>query len=174
MKIAWELLKLLMMAVAGLLMVFAAFVVGCMIYVAHPDDEELIENFTKHEAEFNRLVEMIKKDDVLSRVDDDWTEPKDPKSVGISEERIAEYRKIFKKLEIPRGFSYFKKEGDIQFIANTQGLATGGSMKGYVYAEKTPEPLTENTDTYDTGSPASYTVYRPVSGKWYLIYEYDD
>jgi hypothetical protein len=47
---------------------------------------------------------MLRADKKLQRVDRGWTPPEDPSSIGISPERIAEYRQTFSKLGIPLAF----------------------------------------------------------------------
>ena len=55
----------------------------------HKSDQELIANFKTNEAEFNQLLQMVMADKRLHRVDDNWTDPSDPKTIGIPDERIA-------------------------------------------------------------------------------------
>jgi hypothetical protein len=76
--------------------------------IAHKPDEEVITHFKTHESEFNQLLQTVLADKGLRRVDDDWTDPKDPQTIGISPEQIAAYRRIFRTLDIPRGFSSYQ------------------------------------------------------------------
>ena len=79
---------------------------------SHVPDKDLIENFEIHRAEFEKLVAMIFEDKNLTRVDEDWTEPKD-----FDQKRIAEYRKVFQVIGVPRGFSAPVSREQIEFIA---------------------------------------------------------
>src|SRR5262245_50429304 len=74
---------------------------------SHPTDDALLRNFTKHEADFERLLTMIRADKKLERVDDTWTRPEDPATIGVTPERIRSYRRLFSTLGIPRGFYAF-------------------------------------------------------------------
>ena len=56
---------------------------------------------------------MIFEDKNLTRVDEDWTEPKD-----FDQKRIAEYRKVFQVIGVPRGFSAPVSREQIEFIAS--------------------------------------------------------
>src|SRR6478672_2627475 len=76
--------------------------------IPHKTDEELIANFESHKAEFNRMLQMINEDKVLERVDDNWTSPENPQTIGISQDRIEEYRRLFRRSGVPRGFSAFQ------------------------------------------------------------------
>jgi hypothetical protein len=145
--------------------------------IPHKSDEELIANFESHKAEFNRMLQMINEDTGLDRVDDNWTSPKNPQTVGISQRRIDEYRSLFYRAGVPRGFSAFQSRDYIEFIASAQGLAVGGSMKGYIYAKEAPPRVVENLDSYRAAegskfSPA-FPVYRHIEGNWYLYFQAD-
>jgi len=147
-----------------------ATLVGC----SHPTDDELVRNFKRHTSDFHRLVQMVQSNKGLQRVDEDWTSPRNPEVVGVGEERIAEYRKLFRKVDVPRGFAAFDPTGNIQFLASTQGLAVTGSVKGYLYAVQPPTPVVANLDTYAPPILGkSYTAFRHIEGRWYLYYEHD-
>jgi hypothetical protein len=141
--------------------------------IPHKSDDELIANFESHKADFNRMLQMINEDKGLDRVDYNWTAPENPQSVGISQNRIDEYRSLFRRAGVPRGFSAFKTKDYVEFIASSQGLAVGGSSKGYLYAKDPPPRLTENIEKYraqeNKYSPA-FPVYRHIEGNWYLFY----
>jgi hypothetical protein len=141
--------------------------------IPHKSDEELISNFKAHEAQFNQLLEMVMADKGLHRVDDDWTDPKDPQTIGIPNERIAAYRKIFRALDIPRGFTANQDVGIVKFISSAQGLAVSGSSKAYVWLKKPPTNLVDSIDNYKSTPGASYPVYRHIQGNWYLVFDAD-
>ena len=98
---------------------------------SHPSDAVLLQRFNQNEADFERLLTMLREDRQLQRVDDNWTRPSDPNSIGVSPERIAEYRRLFAKLGIPRGFYAFHDPERFTFLASTFGLSVSGSAKGY-------------------------------------------
>jgi hypothetical protein len=141
--------------------------------IPHKSDEQLIANFKTHEAQFNQLLEMVMTDKGLHRVDDNWTDPHDPKTVGISDERIATYRSMFRALDIPRGFSANQDMGVVEFISSARGLSVSGSKKSYVWLKNPPSGLVDNIDTYRTKPGASYPVYRHIIGNWYLEFDAD-
>ena len=139
-----------------------------------PSDAELVARFQSHRAQIDSLVGMIQSDKMLRRVDDDWTEPRDPAAVGISSQRIADYRKIFVAIECPRGFIYNPQTGTITLVAWAVGLAVSGSSKVFVFNPTDPTPLVADLDTYRKhGKPdqRGYAhAYRHLDGLWYLEY----
>ena len=84
-----------------------------------------------NEAEFERLLTMIRADKKLERVDDTWTRPEDPSTIGLTPARMRSYRKLFSTLGIPRGFYAFHDPERFTFLASTRGLSVTGSAKGY-------------------------------------------
>jgi hypothetical protein len=131
---------------------------------AHTSDEELIKNFKENRATFEKLISMIQSEKYFKRVDDDWTNPPSTFSVGAIRERVDSYRKMFKQLKIPRGFS--------AYIPNTIDLiatAGVGPCKGYTYMTKKPALVVDNLDLYRSPDGGSFVAYRHISGNWYLF-----
>lgn len=57
-----------------------------------PSDQQLLNNFCFHRAQLDELAQMRRGDKGLMRVGENWTQPSDSKTVGVSSERIASYR----------------------------------------------------------------------------------
>ena len=86
---------------AAILMVLLVWTIR--IGMTPSSDQRLLSNFDKHEATFITLIEMLKTDRDLIRVDENWTEPKDPETIGVSPARIAKYRQMLRGARVPRG-----------------------------------------------------------------------
>lgn len=140
-------------------------------YSGPPSDAEMIRNFEAHRAEFDRLITMIREDKGLERVDDDWTRPDDPSTIGVSNERIAAYRRLFAEAGVPRGFYSFNDAKTISFIAFAEGLSVSGCSKSYLYTtEGEPEGLVdEPLDSHHRDNKAF--VRRRIGDGWYLQYD---
>jgi hypothetical protein len=66
------------------------FALGC----SHPaTKEDLVERFEEHRAQFERLVEMLREDETIRLLMEDY-ELSDPL---IEERRLAEYRRIMRQ-----------------------------------------------------------------------------
>jgi hypothetical protein len=141
---------------------------------SHPTDDALLQNFSKHEADFEQLLTMIRSDKKLERVDDTWTRPQDPSTIGVTAERIKSYRKLFSTLGIPRGFYAFHNPEHFTFLASAQGLSVSGSGKGYAYLVEKPGLVVTNLDKYWSPDGRSFTAYRHLKGSWYLYLDYED
>lgn len=156
--------------VVGIIGLFA----GLKIMWAHPSDEALLANFNAHRAGFERLIEMIREDKGLERVDVDWTRPDDPASIGISDARIQTYRRMFASLNVPRGFYSYRDPTRVHLLAHTAGFAFGGSAKGYAYQEVRPDPVIDRLDDFHGPVGESAFAYRHIEGHWYLFYEFNN
>jgi len=146
----------------------------CGCGTSHPKDQTLLDNFKKHELDFEKLITMIRSDKKLRRVDDTWTDPGDPQSIGISQERIREYRAMFSKMSIPRGFYAFHDSERFIFIASSHGLSVSGSAKGYAYLEEKPDLVVTNLESYWSKDGRSFTAYQHIKGNWYLYFDFED
>src|SRR5690242_14414693 len=91
-----------------------------------PSDDQMLRNFQEHRAAFEKLRDMILEDRDLQRVDRDWTDPADPATIGITSQRIAEYRKLFRELGIARGFQAYGDRSEIRLLAHAEGLSVAG------------------------------------------------
>jgi len=136
----------------------------------HQPDRQMIANFQTHKTEFEYLRQMVTEDKWLTRVDDDWTEPRDPQTIGILPDRIAKYRRIFHQLGIPRGISATAGRDRIEFIASSQGWVASGSSKSYVYLAKRPDEVLDDLDSLSSLQKPFGIGYKHIEGNWYLYF----
>lgn len=147
----------------------------------HPSDASLEEAFKRQEDVFNRIIEMYTVDSRLTRIAQDFTTTEErtswpcPESeLGFSKERWDQYRQLFRIADLKGGFWRRPGSNDGYLIVSTAGLATGGSIKGYVYSVEALQPLSDSLDKvpYDLlhESP-NRTVYKKIKKNWYLFYE---
>jgi hypothetical protein len=155
----------------GLGVICVLLLVGCS---RHPSDSALLKNFQSHRAEFNHLLVMFLADKGLGRVAYDFTRPEDPASVGVSPERLAEYRKLFDQLGLSAGIEGYGDKEEVQFYASTQGLSVSGSAKGFAYLTRPPSLLVDRLDNYRSKDGKSFTAFRHIEGNWYLYLDYED
>ncbi len=168
--------------------------IGCILFCCvlacedkeHSKDEQLIQNFQNHKAEFNQLVQMFQEDKSLGRVSYDFTRTsnffekcKEPngwngKEIEVSNERLYQYRKLFKNLGLSAGIEGYCEKEIIEFIASTRGLSVTGSSKGYAYLQKPPKILVDSLDNYWSEDKKSFTAYKHIEGNWYLYFDYED
>ncbi len=158
-----------------------AFLIGCDGFpddIPHKSDSAMIENFHNNKDGFEKLLLMVQEDekklgDKVFRIDKDWYEPKNLSELGISEERIGEYREIFKHLDIQRGFYAYGKGDFCEFVSSAQGLSVSGSSKSYVWSKEPPKGLVESDlDTYNKEhKPPMSSIFRHIEGNWYLLRE---
>jgi len=139
----------------------------------HKSDQELISNFQAHQSEFEMLRSMALQDPSLSVIDMDRTDPPDTLTIGVPNDRITEYRRLFKRLNLSRGIRRFQTVDKIQFIASSQGYVVHGSSKSYLYTTEPPAQLHDDLDQFSNTNARTSTVYRRIQGNWYIEYECD-
>jgi len=174
--------------IARLIPLFVAAFLGCDAALgSHPRDAELLERFRTHRAELEQLVRMFQEDAGLGRVGATFTRPEDPGRVGVTEQRIAEYRRLCAAVGAPdciEGYdaaydrlyeaksSRAEAKDPIWVPVSSQGLAVSGSSKGFVYSTNPSFPV---VDDLDRVTPTrSGTWLRRIEGPWHLYYDFED
>lgn len=141
-----------------------------------PSDQKLLANFERHEAIFNELIEMLKADKDLIRVDEDWTSPENPEKIGVSVARIGAYRRLLSEARVPRGFQSEGLMYEVDFFYWGIGSAiSSDEFKGYAYRIGPPIETLSSLDGYRPDpkkTDDTIRVYRHIRGNWYLFYEY--
>ena len=132
---------------------------GCSL--THPTDETLVARFFEREAEFERLLAMVREDggQVIYRT---WTE-----NPHVSRARGREYRSTMKRLSVQTLIAWDEPQR-VRLFASSLGLSVSGSSKGFVYLERKPDSHLEDLDHYRPRS-ADFEVYRHLKGNWYLF-----
>lgn len=137
-----------------------------------PEDAAMIRNFQAHRPEFELLRAMIANDKGLQRVDQNWTSPEDLSTIGITEKRIAQYRSLFRKLGVPRGFKAYRGPEEIDLLAYSFGMLDSGVGKSYSWLAHPPETTVPSLDRPpDQPREGHHDAYRLIEGHWYLHYE---
>lgn len=164
--------------VSGLLLAFPVLVAAMAWGIDRsgqpPSDQQLLSNFTDHRAAFDTLAQMKLADKGLMQVHDDWTQPGDFRSVGVSPERIAEYRHLLNEAGTRRGLQADGLHG-ADFLFWEQGsVFSSDTAKGYAYLSVPPKHILGSLDQYNDQSEdlAEIQAYRHIEGCWYLYYEY--
>ena len=159
---------------AAILIVLLVWIIR--IGMTPPSDQRLMSNFDKHEATFSKLIEMLKTERDLIRVDQDWTEPKDPKTIGVSPARITTYRELLREARVPRGLHSEPFRYEVDFFYWTIGSAISSvTTKGYAYRTRPPIEVLNTLDGFrpdPKDADDAVKVYRHIRGNWYLFYEY--
>lgn len=145
---------------------------GCQ--AQHPNDEALLQRFRTHRQEFEQLLHMYQVDKGLGRVAPGFTRPANPAEVGVTKERIDEYRRLFIVLGLSAGIEGYGERDTVFFYASTQGLSVSGSSKGFAYLTKPPALMVDQLDGYRSPDGRSFSAFRHIEGNWYLHFDFED
>lgn len=114
----------------------AAF--GVVIFIAReavepPSDSAMLRHFERQQTTFEKLVKMASADKGLAQVDEGWTMPADAKSIDVSRERLAAYRKLLRDAGTPRGFKALRDDAGYDFYFWLKGSAILGFPTAHCY-----------------------------------------
>jgi len=166
----------------------ALFVSGCWLlmelaFPPHDTDDILIQNFVDNQQVFEEIVAKVLRDGDVKRVGHNWYELTDGISREDNPKRIAEYRKLFKKISIDDGIQVnYSSTGEVRvlFYSSCIGFLSPGSCKGYAY-EPYPRDASILVDSIDDFEPkatrsAYWWIQRKIEGKdnWYLYFDSDE
>ena len=159
---------------AAILMVVLVWIIR--IGMTPPSDQRLLSNFDKHESTFNKLIDMLETDGDLVRVDENWTDPEHPATIGVPPARIATYRLLLREARVPRGFrsEAFMYEVDFYYWGIGSAISSD-TTKGYAYRTRPSIETLSSLDGYrpdPKNADDTIKVYRHIRGNWYLFYEY--
>jgi hypothetical protein len=145
-----------------------------------PSDAELGDRLLKHRKDFEQLVAMAKADKELVRIAPDftWTRSsvawrRPASELGFTVERWNEYRRLFHTLGLEAGILRpWDRPDAIYLLAQTKGIVTAGSSKGYAYSDSALEPQCESLEKRETGGQSGI-CFKRLGGEWYLYLEQD-
>lgn len=131
---------------------------------------------------------MFQADRGLGRVGEDFTRPGDPGLVGVSAQRIREYRQLCARIGAEaciEGYdaTYDRLYGTVEpgraeekdpiwIHVSGLGLSISGSTKGFLYSKAPPFEVVSDLD--HIAASRSGTWIRHIEGPWYLYYDYED
>ena len=171
------------LAVAGVILISYAF--SGLEDGTKRTDEELLAHFQMIRSDLFKLNEDLLpfSERGLSRIDDSWIRPDPLTEIGITDDKLKEFRSRLFRLSIPRGFSSWGRS--IEYITYASGMVTGGMSQGYLFSED--EPKNYYKDSPDLKSSpfligeekvipdyGSYKVYTKIESNWYFYEDYDD
>ena len=139
-------------------------------------DNVLLANFAEHEAEFNRLVEFAHQDAHMTRITYNLLQtetagawPRPEAEWGISPDRWQAYNDLFTELKLSNGLIQFYPS-TVWLVVSGQGMAAGGSGKGYAYLAEPPKTTQSSLDGFVFKDAADgHFAYRPIKDNWYLF-----
>lgn len=146
----------------------------------HPSDVTLLERFAANRAKFALLVAMSDVDQRVIRIAHDFTRvegglvwPAGNSLQGISTERWAQYRALFRQLGLESGLYRGRLPNGtpvVVLVASSLGIVNHGSSKGYAYSTGKISPVFESLDNQAAvmGDNGHGAAFRAIGDGWYL------
>jgi hypothetical protein len=154
-----------------------------------PSDAWLEKRFYKQRSNLERLVAMMHEDSQIDRIDSDFIGkrdngawPRPEREWGISAQRWADYRKIFRQAGFTEGTSRAVGSDDLFVIVYTEGLVTHGSAIGYLHCgpkasqQTYVEPPCTERKASGSGNYAGARYryrYKKLAEDWYIYQQSD-
>ena len=167
--------KILIAVVLGFVIMVAGGIVALSTLGGAASDEEMLSNFSKHQSEFQELLELYRGDPQLERHVTAWATKDDPYAVltvqpnTAAQKRYAELRKIL-KLESVESWSE-DGQSEIELIYDVSGIVSAGYIKGYLFTRgRPPGRLVTSTDRPEGDEGF---VCRRIDDSWYLFFEWN-
>ena len=140
---------------------------GCITqHSTYRDDRFLLANFQAHKSEFETLLEMFRTDKGLIYFAHNISIPENPSMVGVSPERLEQYRRLFSALGLEGMAAADRVTGareEVWFITSIEGVRRS-AFKHYAYVSKPTKGVIQDLDK--DGSKSA--PYRHIENNWYL------
>ena len=165
-----KMLPVILKATTTFLLLAALTLVASCGLGAHPSDQALEQRLRSDEADFNRLVAMLKEDSDIVRLGEDFVFLSEDSNRLIPKERLDEYRRLFRKLGLEAGFH--RSGSKLRLIASSKGMIIPNSEKSYVFSADELSPLVDSLERVIRDNRGDQPpVFKRLYGNWYIYYE---
>jgi hypothetical protein len=138
---------------------------------SHPSDNALKQQLKSKEKEFNKLAVMLNEDLNVVRLNDEDIFLIDDSKSAPSQERLVEYRRLFRELKIEKGI-HRDNAKQVRLIVSSKGLFIPNSEKSFMYSTEDPSPLVDSIDAIVSKYQGDHPpIYKKLGGNWYIYYE---
>jgi hypothetical protein len=148
-----------------------------------PPDSELERAFRAHQSTFETLVRMMREDGKLWRISHGFASVLGSSGVpatitphDLSAERWSEYRRLFVVAGLRDGLIRERTpacEG-IFFPSAIRNVGSDSVEKGYAWLPAAPPDVRQSLDSIDLAAVKPRTVFKRLSGNWYLYSRYNE
>jgi hypothetical protein len=128
-----------------------------------------------HRADFQKLVALAAEDPGFPRIDAGQIPPR-----GMTRERSAEYRRLFKQLSIGNGLNRYAAYPAAVFLLADSRVPIGGKSQsdGYVYSTVPLVPLVSTlplpAPLFEVHHGSGHRIaFRRLDGPWYIFCDAD-
>lgn len=137
-----------------------------------PSESQMLAHFRTHKTEFEQLRSMLQQDKQISIIGSDWMRGRDmsivdtPEQMGISVERLAQYRALMNKLGVAPISGFGSRENYFQFNVFGGGFTDTTWSIGYAWSSKTPENIVPSA----YNSMPRHRCHSRIVGDWYIFH----
>jgi len=155
----------------------ALLTAGCGFDNSMPSDKAMEENFRSREADFKKLVTMLKEDSNLAEVNfgGAYLRSHDRPKAEIPAQRINEYRRLLRQIGVDSVTNFDGKNSFVfLFWSGWRENVPHKTYKQYYYDEKPPSPLVDSLNQpEELPGERKFEAYKRIADNWYLLYSRD-
>jgi hypothetical protein len=126
---------------------------------AYPQNKNTLIELLHMQLEDPQLVRIAPS---FTRLDSDWSWPRE--NVGISPDRWDTYRRLFRQANIVDGIQF--DHGYLFYFAASEGLAIGGTSRGYAYTKVLPKVVVDHLSDCPSQEGVCFVKMEP---DWYIF-----
>lgn len=141
----------------------------------------MIEEFKGQRTAFAELLKMALEERRVTRVADDFIWIDDMQNVSeldrtlyLSNERLARYRSLFRKLKLEGGIVHYQN-GNVGFLRSGSGIVTSGSSKEFIWAKRISAAVLTPSDKRsleDACAPKTgCNSVRQIASHWFISFD---
>lgn len=138
-----------------------------------PSDSDVIRAFERNRSSLQEIVEFCAKHPNLTRIAQDFTDPRDFSPAHVSPDELRDVRRKLTVAGFPEGVVIRFGDYGPKFLFMTGGLVTGGMAKGVLYSPSAPRLLKSSLDDMGWSTYSHNAGYRHIEGPWYVFFERD-
>lgn len=131
-----------------------------------PSDEQMISNFNKNRAVFEKLQTMICRDNFqVVSMDPEWSKPD-----NISDSKKQEYYELFKLIGVSQIQSYDNCR--MSYSVWSVGWAGDADYKKYEYKPSKPENIVDSLENLPLNNNNIAFYFRKIDNDWFISYSH--
>jgi hypothetical protein len=140
--------------------------------MSHPSDQELIESFLSHEADFQELTQMLESDRETLLLVGPVVELTNLARVATSAARIHHYESLLSTMGV-KNFRYFPRSRTLILPVSEQSDSLPGYSKSYRYLPRDEPQHVVSHRGYGWRGPGVYVLTADIriKGQWFIHHD---
>jgi hypothetical protein len=154
----------------AVLIVLAWLLVAPQLGSREPTPASLARDFARHRNALERLSRMLAEDEALLEVGRNYTRPQDVATVGVSAQRLRDYRALMREAGVQSLSRNYEFAQARPAVFEVWGKGALGRKWGYMHALGEPYGAVVADLTARPRTTGLAPVFEPLEEHWFLYY----